>query len=96
MRQPNGYVDLKGCELSLSDLDAAEQALVAELQERFNGRPEWNAFENYWTTTVAQFYEARGLKRRESRHKAVYRIAQDLGNRLAIAAGLAQSSGLSR
>jgi hypothetical protein len=87
----NRYVDLKGCELSLADLDAEERAFVAELQARYDTSPEWNEFENYWTTAVAQFYGARGLTRRESRQKPAYRIAQDLGNRLAIAAGLARA-----
>ena len=87
----NRYIDLKGCELSLSDLDAEERKFVAELQARYEKSPDWNEFENYWTNAVAEFYGSRGLTRRESRQKAVYRIAQDLGNRLAIAAGLARA-----
>jgi hypothetical protein len=91
MARHNRYVDLKGCEFSLSDLDAEERKLVVELQAQYNCRPDWNTFENYWMKAVAGFYGARGLTRRESRQKAVYRIAQDLGNRLAVAAGLARA-----
>jgi hypothetical protein len=75
----------------LSDLDAEERKFVTELQARYDNSPGWNEFENYWTSAVAEFYGARGLTRRESRRKAVYRIAQDLGNRLGIAAGLARA-----
>jgi hypothetical protein len=91
MARHNTYVDLKGCEFSLSALDAEERKLVAELQAQYNNCPGWNKFENYWTKAVATFYAARGLTRRESRQTAVYKIAQDLGNRLAIAAGLARA-----
>src|SRR5262245_56330717 len=90
MSRSNRYVDLKGTEFLLSDLDAEQRKLVEELQARYNKGPDWNEFENYWTSAVAAFFDARGLSRRESRQTAVYRIAQDLGNRLAIAAGLAR------
>jgi hypothetical protein len=90
MARHYSYVDLKGHEFALSGLDAEERRLVAELRARYDQSPLWNEFENYWANAVAAFYDARGLTRRESRQKAVYRIAQDLGNRLAIAAGLAR------
>jgi hypothetical protein len=90
MAQHNSYVDLKGHVFSLSDLDTEERKLVSELRARYDDSPSWNEFENYWVNAVAAFYDARGLTRRESRQKTVYRIAQDLGNRLAVAAGLAQ------
>jgi hypothetical protein len=40
---------------------------------------------------VAAFYDARGVPRPQSRQSAVYRIAQDLGSRLGIAAGLVRA-----
>jgi hypothetical protein len=91
MARPDRYVDLKGREFLLTELDAAERKLVDELQARYKTGPDWNTFENYWTGAVARFYDARGLSRRESRQTAAYRIAQDLGNRLAVAAGLARA-----
>ncbi|HVS38119.1 MAG TPA: hypothetical protein VMS17_21350 [Gemmataceae bacterium] len=84
------YVDLKGRELPLGGLDAQERRLVAELQQRAKSHPDWDDFENYWTAAVASFYDARGLPRRESREKLVYKIAQDLSSRLAVSAGLAR------
>jgi hypothetical protein len=91
MAQPEKYVDLRGREFALADLDAEESQLVTNLLDRYHTSPAWNDFENYWTRAVAALYDGRGLARRESRQKAVYRLAQDLGNRLAIAAGLARA-----
>jgi hypothetical protein len=84
------YLDLKGRELPLGGLDAQERQLVADLRQRAQDHPDWDEFENYWTAAVAAFYDSRGLSRRESRESVVYKIAQDLSSRLAIAAGLAR------
>jgi hypothetical protein len=90
MARQNSYVDLKGRELPLDGLDAQERQFVAELQQRAKSHPDWDDFENSWTATVAAFYDARGPARRESRETVVYKIAQDLSSRLAIAAGQAR------
>jgi hypothetical protein len=92
MDRPDNYVDLKGREISLRDLDADERRLLAKIQARAATQPPWNEYENYWVAAVASFYDARGLTRAESRRTAVYRIAQDLGGRIAVAAGLARLS----
>src|SRR5437868_59009 len=89
MAQHRTYLDLKGRELPLDGLDAQETHLLAELQHRAASQPDWDDFENYWTATVASFYDVRGLARKESRETVVYKVAQDLSGRLAIAAGLA-------
>jgi hypothetical protein len=90
MGQQKTYLDLKGRELPLEGLDAQERLFLAELQQRATSRPDWDDFENYWTAAVAAFYDARGLARRESRETVVYKVAQDLSGRLAIASGQAR------
>ena len=90
MARRNSYLDLKGRELPLGGLDAEERRLVAELERRAKSHPDWDDFENHWTAAVAAFYDARGLSRRQSRETPVYKIAQDLSSRLAVAAGLAR------
>lgn len=88
MIQPATYIDLDGHEISLADLDDEERRLVGRLRRRAKSHPDWNDFEYYWTRVVGEFYDARGLSRKEARQTSVYRIAQDLGSRLGIAAGL--------
>jgi hypothetical protein len=90
MVRSNVYIDIQGREISLADLDQEERKLVSNLQARAKKYPDWNGFENYWVKTVAEFYDARGISRRDSRQTAVYKIAQDLGGRLAVAMGLAR------
>jgi hypothetical protein len=72
----------------LAELDADERRLVARLRRRARANPDWDAFDNYWMRTVADFYDARGLSRRQSRHTAAFRIAEDLSSRLGIAQGV--------
>jgi hypothetical protein len=84
------YVDLKGRALSLAKLSGEERQLVAELRKRASAGQDWNAFDTFWLRAVADFYDAQGLSRQESRQTIVYRIAQDLSARLAVAAGLAR------
>jgi hypothetical protein len=88
MSQRNSYTDLKGNTYRLDDLDPEERRLVKDLRRRAETHPDWNDFENYWTRAVAALYDGRGLSRKESSQTAVYKIAQDLGSRLGIAAGL--------
>jgi hypothetical protein len=88
MRQPEVYVDLDGREICLGHLDAEERKLLARIRRRARTHPDWDAFDNYWTRAVGEFYDARGVSRKVSREGAVYRVAQDLSSRIALAAGL--------
>jgi hypothetical protein len=81
---------LEGNPIGLTDLDAEEWRLLSRLRRRARTHPDWNDFDNYWMQAVADFYDARGMSRAASRRTAVYRVAQDLSSRLAVAAGLAR------
>jgi hypothetical protein len=85
------YVDLTGNQIPLGGLDNEEFELVRALQHRAETRPDWIDFDNYWVGAVANLYDARGVPRSRSRRTAVFRIAQDLSGRLAIAAGMARA-----
>jgi hypothetical protein len=84
------YIDLKGRELPLDELDPEERRLVRRLLKRAQTRPAWDDFDNYWMKTVARFYDRRGYKRSQILRTIAWRIAQDLSGRLAIAGGLAR------
>jgi hypothetical protein len=90
MKRTEGHAGGEDDTPRLAGLDADERRLVARLRRRARTHPDWCDFENYWMAAVAAFYGARGLSRAASRRTAVYRIAQDLGSRLAVAAGLAR------
>ena len=90
MIQPIDYVNLKGDFISVADLTDAERKFVATLKRQAKQIGEWNEFENYWTRAVADFYKESGLTRKQIRETGVYRIAQDLGSRLAVEAGIAR------
>src|SRR5947209_5780260 len=90
MANKNSYTDLQGARFSLEQLDEAESRLLADLQKQAKNSSDWNSFENYWTSAVARFYDARALSRKASRQTLVYKIAQDLSARLAVSAGLAR------
>jgi hypothetical protein len=81
---------LEGNTISLDGLDTEERRLLARLRRRARTHPDWNDFDNYWLQAVAAFYDARGISRAVSRRTAVFRVAQDLSGRLAIAAGMAR------
>ncbi|MGH8611547.1 MAG: hypothetical protein ACREYF_05765 [Gammaproteobacteria bacterium] len=85
------YVDLRGCEFSLDQLDADERRLLNTLMQRADRAPSWHEFANFWMKLVGEFYHGRGLSRPQVRHTALYRIAQDLGSRLAVAQGVART-----
>jgi hypothetical protein len=89
-QQSDFYVDLKGRIYFLSELDEQERELVHELQKRAEPHPEWSEFNNFWIKAVPSLYEPRGLSRREITQTPVWKIAQDLSGRIAVAAGLAQ------
>ena len=88
MKEADVYVNLGGREIPLSSLDPEERKLLARIHRRARTHPDWTDFSNYWTGAVAAFYDARGVPRAQSRHSALYRIAQDRCSRLGIAAGL--------
>lgn len=88
MIQPNTYVTLRGDVFALGDLDVAELEFVDDLKERAETHPDWNDFDNYWTSRIGSFYSARGMDRKEVPKTVVWKIAQDLSGRIGIAAGL--------
>jgi hypothetical protein len=91
MTRPNVYVDLDGHELCLEHLDADERKLLARLRQRARTKPEWDAFDNFWTVHVPEFYLARGMARKAVPRTLLWRIAADLSGRIALAAGLARN-----
>lgn len=90
MIQPNSYVTLKGEAVSLSSLDNEERKLLTRLKRRAKTHPDWNDFENYWGCLLADFYDGRRAPREKSSQTGLFRIAQDLSSRLAVAAGIAR------
>ena len=88
MPPTNVYVDLDRREICLEHLDGEERKLLARIRRRARTHPDWADFRNYWVRVVAEFYDARGVPRKVSREKAVYRVAEDLWSRLGLAAGL--------
>lgn len=91
MIQAIDYVNLKGDFICVADLTDAEQKFIAKLKRQAKQHPDWNEFWNFWTHGVADFYKESGLTRKQIRETGVYRIAQDLGSRLAIQAGVARA-----
>ena len=90
MARRETYTMLEGQECSLADLDDQERKLVTLLRRRATTHPDWNDFDGYWLRRVAAFYDARGLTRKQSSRTMVFRIAQDLSSRLAVASGMAR------
>ena len=90
MLPTSNYVALRGDVIAVAALTNDEQGFVAELKRQAKQLGEWNEFENYWTREVAEFYKDSGLTRTQMHATGVYRIAQDLGSRLAVEAGLAR------
>lgn len=88
MNRTKEYIDLKGRSHSLAALDAEECALVRELSDFADGH-SWNDYSNFWMPKVNELYSKRGLNRQETLSTVVYRIAQDLGSRLAVASRMA-------
>ena len=86
----SNYVALRGDVIAVASLTDAEQEFVAELKRQAKQLGEWTVYENYWIRAVADFYKESGLTQKQIRERGVYRIAQDLGSRLAVEAGLAR------
>ena len=90
MKQADVYLDLKGREISLVKLTAAERSLIADMKAVAKKTADWSAFSNLWMVRVADFYADQNLTRPQIRKTAVYRIFQDLDSRLAMSEGLAR------
>ena len=88
--KPDEYLNLEGNSISLRNLTGAERKLLDELERRAKQHPDWNDFSNFWIPKVADLYRGSGLSRREITRQPVFRIAQDIGSQLAVAAGLAR------
>jgi hypothetical protein len=84
------YITIDGEIIDTNRLDPEELSLFNRLKRRAKTHPDWNDFENYWTTAVGEFYNQRGVSRKESARTPIYKIAQDLGSRLAVASGFAR------
>src|SRR5205823_4140670 len=65
-----------------------ERKLLNDILTRAAENPDWIDFHNYWFNTVGEFYDARGVSRRQSTLSTVYLIAQDLSCRLGIETGM--------
>lgn len=87
MKTAKTYVDLDGNEINLNGLDDEERRLLARLRRRARTHPDWCDFDTLSMREVAKLYDSRGLPRAKVRQSPLYRIAQDLGARLGIAAG---------
>ena len=90
MSRANVYVDLDGNEICLEHLDADERKLLAGIRRRARVNPDWDAFDNYWTNAVPAFYQSRGLARKAVARTVLWRVAEDLSGRLAVASGMAR------
>lgn len=90
MSQADRYIDLDGNEISLESLDADERKLVTTLRSRAATEPAWHEFGNFWMKRVGDFYKARGMSRKRITATPVWRIAEDLDGRLAVAQGVAR------
>jgi hypothetical protein len=82
------YLDLDGNAIPLDGLDVDERRILGRLERRSRTQPDWCDFDNYWMSTVAEFYDGRGLSRSQTIATPVYQIAQDLSARLGIAQGM--------
>jgi hypothetical protein len=76
--------------LYLVELDAEERRLVNRLLRRAGRQRAWDDFDNFCYQAVGEFYDARGVSRKESRNSVPFRIAQDLSARIATATGAAR------
>lgn len=90
MKQADVYLDLKGREISLAELSAAERSCIAEMKTAARKHADWSAFSNLWMVRVAELYEHQNLTCPQIRKTIVYRVCQDLDSRLAMSQGLAR------
>jgi hypothetical protein len=50
------YIDLKGREFSLAELDEDERTLLKSLEQRADHAPPWHEFANFWMKPVGELY----------------------------------------
>jgi hypothetical protein len=85
--QSNLYIDLRGRQYNLDDLDTDERALLESLRDLVAGGADWYEYSNERVRRVGAFYEQRDLSRRKVVETALWRIAGDIGGRLGIEQG---------
>jgi hypothetical protein len=90
MKQADIYLDLKGRELSLTELSAAEVSFIAEMKTAAKKAADWSAFSNLWMARIAEMYADQNLTRPQIRKTVAYQICQDLDSRLAVSKGMAR------
>ena len=91
MKPLPGHTTLKGEVISLEGLGEDESNVLGELHVFLKESKDWNAFSNLAIQRIGAFYELRGLTRSEIIKTPLYRVAQDLGRRLALDQGLLQA-----
>jgi hypothetical protein len=86
------YSDLYGNMIDISSLDDDERRLLEQLQRYSQDHPDirTGAFWNFYPRLIGEFYDGRGLSRRDTTKTTLWRIAQDIRGRMMIAAGLAR------
>lgn len=88
--KPTGvYSDLRGRTYHLCDLDESERDLLEVFVQYAQDHPDWGEYSNFRRARISDFYAARGLDRRQTIATPLWRIAQDIGSRLLVAAGYA-------
>jgi len=91
MKRTEIYTDLKGQSYPLAALDPQEAHLLATFEQFAKDHTDWTQYRNFWMPQVRALYNARGLNAQERQATTLYRVAQDIGSRLAVAAGLARA-----
>ena len=84
------YAHLRGIECDENSFTPEELALFLAARKHFAESPRWDDFKNRWYGAVMRYYDDQNLPRGESITKALYRVVQDMGSRLMIAAGVAR------
>ncbi len=92
MSKNKPYITFRGYSIDVSSLDKDERALVDELRQFATTHPDARTAEyrNFYVRRVGDFYEPRGLTRREITRTAVWQIAQDFNSQLMIESGIAR------
>ncbi|MCI0642921.1 MAG: hypothetical protein L0Y58_24735 [Verrucomicrobia subdivision 3 bacterium] len=90
MNKKPTHLTLKGETIPLNRLDRKEKEFLQELTALFRTKPDWTEFGNVWPKRIAALYQPRGLSRKEVSQTPLFRLAQDLGSRLAVIQGYAR------
>jgi hypothetical protein len=85
------HTTLKGEVISLKGLDDEERRLLAEVRAFLKANQDWPTYGNFWMKKIGDLYDHRGVSRSVSRNSPLFRIAQDLGSRLAVKQGWARA-----